>query len=89
MKEFAVLTNDSDVVIFSYKGNIIRFKGPYSLEYFSNVKKYENGYIEVMAKFTHDKNLIEDYIDLEDIADELYMDTEFLKEVKEVRCVHA
>ena len=89
MNDFAVLTNDKDTVIFSYKNAVIRFKGPYSLQYFSKINKYDNGYIEVMTKFTHDKELIEDYIDLEDIVKELYMDTSFLKDIKEVRCEHA
>lgn len=89
MNNTAILSNKNDVVVFSYKNIIIKFKGPYSLEYFSSVNKYDNGYIEVMCKFSHDSNLIEDYIDLENIANELYMDTTFLSEINEVRCEHA
>lgn len=88
MRNVAVLSNDKDIVIFKYKGIVIKYKGPYSLEFFDSVKTYDNGYIEVMCKFSHSENLIEDYIDLEDIANELYMDGSFLKEIKEVRCSH-
>lgn len=89
MHETAILSNNKDIVIFSYKDIVIRYKGPYSLEYFSEVKKYDNGYMEVMCKFSHNTALIEDYIDMEDIVTNLYMDTEFLKKIKEVRCEHA
>ena len=88
MMDYAVLTNIGDTVIFTYKDIEIRYKGPYSLEYFAKINKYEDGYIEVMCKFTHDKELIEDYIDFESIVSELYMDPVFLKEIKEVRCEH-
>lgn len=88
MDHIATLSNDKDVVKFVYKDTVIRYRGPYSLQYFSNVNKYDNGYIEVMCKFSHDQDLIEDYIDLEHIASKLYMDTSFLKEIDKVRCEH-
>ena len=88
MNHVAVLSNDRDIVKFTCGDIVIRYKGPYSLEYFSKINKYDNGYIEVMCKFTHAPQPIEDYIDLEEIAEELYMDPAFLREVKEVRCEH-
>ena len=89
MKEYAVLSNTGDVVSFSYKNILIRYKGPYSLEYFTDVISYDNGYIVVMAKFRHGEEPIEDYIDMESIAEELYMDTAFLADIDEVRCLYA
>lgn len=84
----AFLGNDKDTVIFTYNDIVLKYKGPYSLEFFDTVKTYDNGYIEVMCKFSHSDELIEDYIDLEDLAEELCVDTSFLKEIKEVRCIH-
>ena len=87
-ENIAILSNVGDIVSFSYKDTIIKYKGPYSLQYFSKVNKYDNGYVEVMCKFSHNDELVEDYIDFENIASELYMDTTFLTEIDEVRCEH-
>lgn len=88
VKNIATLSNVGNIVYFMYKDIVIRYKGPYSLQYFSKVNKYDNGYIEVLCKFTHASELIEDYIDFDNIATELYMDTSFLSEINEVRCEH-
>ena len=88
MKNIAILKNNGDIVSFTYKDRTIKYKGPYSLQYFFKVNKYDRGYMEVMCKFTHTPNLVEDYIDMEDIASELYMDPSFLNEIDEVRCEH-
>ena len=83
------LSNIKDCIIFTYGDKTIKFKGPYSLEYFTNINHYDNGYIEVMAKYQHEEEPEEEYIDLQYIAKELYMDTDFLNEIKEVRLGYA
>ena len=88
MSNTAVLSNNKNIVSFSYGGKVIRYKGPYSLQYFDKVNLYDNGYIEVMCKFAHDETPVEDYIDMENIAAELYMDISFLSEINNVRCEH-
>ena len=42
--EKAYLSNEKDIIKFQYGEKIIRFRGPYSLEYFTSVKEWENGF---------------------------------------------
>ena len=35
--EKAYLSNDKDMIKFQYGNKIIRFRGPYSLEYFTSI----------------------------------------------------
>ena len=51
----AYLSNDKDMIRFQYGHHVIRFRGPYSLEYFTSVKEWDNGYIVVMAKYRHNQ----------------------------------
>lgn len=82
----AYLSNDKDMIKFQYGRWMIRFRGPYSLEYFTEVKDWDNGYIVVMAKYRHNQNPEEDYIDLVPILKNLYIDADqFLKHIREVR----
>lgn len=79
------MTNDDKYTIFKAGSRVIRFKSPYSLEYYSKVKEWDNGYIVVLAKYKHNENLIEEYIDLTPILDDLYIDQDrFLEPIKEV-----
>ena len=65
---------------------IIRFKAPYSLEYFTAVKEWEDGYLVVLAKYAHNSESEEEYIDLVPILENLYISPqEFLKPIKEVK----
>lgn len=81
----AYLSNDKDMIKFQYGDKIIRFRGPYSLERFTSVKEWDNGYLVVMAKYCHNKEAEEEYIDLVPILKNLYIDaSRFLKPIKEV-----
>lgn len=83
--EYAVLSSKSNYTIFKFGGHMIRFKAPYSLEYYSSVKEWDHGYLVVMAKYSHNSQE-EEYIDLVPILEKLYFDVdEFLKPIKEVR----
>ena len=85
----AYLSNDKDMIKFQYEEKIIRFRGPYSLERFTSVKEWDNGYLVVMAKYQHNKESEEEYIDLIPILKNLYIDTvHFLKPIKEVRLAY-
>ncbi len=87
--ERAYLSNDKDMIKFQYGEKIIRFRGPYSLERFMSVKEWDNGYLVVMAKYQHNKELEEEYIDLIPILKNLYIDAaHFLKPIKEVRLAY-
>lgn len=83
--EYATLSNDEKFSIFCYGNSVIRFKAPYSLEHYSEVKEWDNGYLVVMAKYKHNDENEEDYIDLVPILQKLYISPEeFLKPIKEV-----
>ena len=84
--DYAVLSKDKDFIIFKYGNRIIRFKAPYSLEYFTAVKEWEDGYLVVLAKYAHNSESEEEYIDLVPILENLYISPqEFLKQIKEVK----
>lgn len=83
--EKAYLSNDKDMIKFQYGNKIIRFRGPYSLEYFTSIKEWDDGYLVVMAKYKHNQKPEEEYIDLVPILENLYIDvSKFLKPIKEV-----
>lgn len=83
--DYAVLSNDKEFTIFRYGDSIIRFKAPYSLEYYSKVKQWDNGYLVVMAKYKHKEETEEEYIDLVPILQKLYISPEkFLEPIKKV-----
>ena len=89
-KHEATLSNAGDFTAFSFGGYHIRFKAPYSLERYTKVVKWDNGYLVVMAKYRHNIEPEEEYIDLKPILDGLYIDNEaFLKPIKSVRIAHA
>ena len=75
---------------FSFRGYNIRFKAPYSLERYTDVVKWEDGYLVVKAKYRHNTEPEEEYIDLKPILDGLYIDYDsFLKPIKSVRIAYA
>lgn len=84
--EYATLSSGKNYTIFQFGNRIIRFKAPYSLEYYSSVKEWDHGYLVVMAKYRHKIEDEEEYIDLVPILKDLYIDTDnFLDPIKEVR----
>ena len=86
--DYAILTNEKNYTVFKFKDYTIRFKAPYSLERYVKVIEWDNGYIVVMTKYKHSKELIEEYIDLIPILEDLYIPNEDLKDIKEVRVVN-
>lgn len=85
MDTTAYLSNIKDVTYFIYNGIVVRFKAPYSLQYYEEIKKWNNGYIEVMTKYNNSDDLEEEYIDLIPILKNLYIDPkEFLKSIERV-----
>ncbi len=87
--EKAYLSNDKDMIKFRYGRRTIRFRGPYSLEDFTSVKEWDNGYMVVMAKYQHNQEPEEEYIDLVPILKNLYIDaSQFLEPIKEVRLAY-
>ena len=86
----ATLSNADGFTAFSFRGYNIRFKAPYSLERYTDVVKWEDGYLVVKAKYRHNAEPEEEYIDLKPILDGLYIDYDsFLKPIKSVRIAYA
>lgn len=86
----AVLSNAGGFTAFSFGGYNIRFRAPYSLDRYVEVVKWDNGYLVVMAKYNHNAEPEEEYIDLKPILDGLYIDSAaFLKPIKSVRLAYA
>ena len=84
-KNIAYLFNDGEYISFTFNDRTIRFKGPYSLVRFDSIKCWDNGYIEVMTKYAHEKELVEEYIDLVPILEDLYINPEtFLRDIEKV-----
>ena len=82
----AFISNDDGFTIFKYDNYIIRFKAPYSLERYTDIVEWDNGYLVIMAKYAHNKESEEEYIDLVPILENLYIEPDvFLKPIKEVR----
>ena len=89
MSDEAILRNDENYTIFKYEKHVIRFLAPYSLEYYTEIKEWDNGYLVVMAKYSHNNKTEEEYIDLVPILEDLYFDAEeFLRPIKKVRILY-
>ena len=82
----AILGNEPNYTVFRVGNTVIRFRAPYSLERYTEVKKWDHGYLVVMAKYKQNDKLEEEYIDLIPILKNLYFDPDaFLAPIKEVR----
>ena len=84
--DYALLSNKGEFTIFRYGDYVIRFKAPYSLEKYTEIKEWDRGYLVVMAKYKHNKESEEEYIDLIPILEKLYIaPEEFLRPIKGVK----
>lgn len=59
MQEEAYLSNDETYSIFKYNDYVIRFLAPYSLERYTKIKEWDNGYLVDIGKTILSKTLIE------------------------------
>lgn len=86
MQGLATLGNEGKFSIFSFENRTIRFRAPFSLEKYTAVKQWDNGYLVVMAKYRHNAEPEEEYIDLNPILEGLFIDPEeFLKPIRGVK----
>lgn len=82
-ENIAVLSHSGGFSSFRYKDDVVRFATSKSLKHYVRVKKWVNGYIEVVADYGHGEE--EDYIDLIPILNNLYYDVDsFLAPIKRV-----
>ena len=88
--DYALLSNEGEFTIFRYGDSVIRFKAPYSLEKYTAIKEWDKGYLVVMAKYKHNKESEEEYIDLIPILEKLYIaPEEFSRPIKGVKIENA
>ena len=62
--EEAYLSSDQNYTIFKYADYMIRFRAPYSLEKYTEVKEWDYGYLVVMTEYEGNDLPEEEYIDL-------------------------
>ena len=81
----AYLTNRGEYTVFTYGDRSLTFLTSKSLERYTRVKEWDNGYLVVMAKYKMRPDEEEEYIDLIPILENLYMNPEsFLKPIRSV-----
>ncbi len=86
MDDTAVLSSFDNYTTFSFCGKTLTFRTCDGLEKYVKVLTWDNGYIEVLAKYRQMEHEIEEYIDLIPVLDDLFMDKNaFLKPIKNVR----
>lgn len=90
MEHKAYLSNEGQYTIFSFGDSRLKFIAPYSLERYESVVNWDNGYLVVMAKYAHNKDSEEEYIDLLPILKNLYINPkDFLSPIKSVEVRYA
>ena len=57
MNGIATLSNEKNYTVFQFGDHKIRFLAPHSLEKYTSVKEWDNGYLVVMAKYKHNEKL--------------------------------
>ena len=86
--DIAYISNQGRYSSFEYGGNVIRFMTSPRLVRYTQVKKWDDGYLEVMAQYGEREE--EEYIDLVPILRNLYIDPEaFLRPIKKVELAYA
>lgn len=86
----AYLSNDGEYTTFTFGGRTLTFLTSKSLERYTSIKKWDNGYLVVMAKYSNRQTEEEEYIDLMPILENLYMNAEkFLYPIKKVELCYS
>ena len=82
----ALLSSQDGYSVFRFGKHTIRFQAPHSLERYTQVKEWDNGYLVVMAKYIHNPEPEEEYIDLVPILQNLFFDVPaFLAQIQGVK----
>ena len=89
MNHTAILSSFDKYTTFSFGDKKLTFRTCNNLERYTKIKVWDNGYLEVMAKYDNSPDEEEEYIDLVPILKNLYIEPqEFLRDIKEVRICH-
>jgi hypothetical protein len=88
--ETAYLSSRGRYTIFRCGDMELKFIAPYSLERYEEIVEWDHGYLVVLAKYNHNQEPEEEYIDLIPVLKALYMDEEkFLNPIKNVEVKYA
>ena len=86
----AILGSFDHYSTFSFRGKTLTFRTCEGLEKYTRIIRWDNGYIEVMAKYKQKEHEIEEYINLNPVLEGLYMDKEaFLSPIERVEIHYA
>ena len=86
----AYLSNNGEYTTFTFGGRTLTNLTSKSLERYTSVKEWDNGYLVVMAKYSTRPTEEEEYIDLIPILENLYMNAEaFLNPIQQVEVRYA
>lgn len=86
----AQLSSAGRYTVFTFGDQRLKFIAPYSLERYVSVSEWDRGYLVVMAKYAHDDNPIEEYIDINSVLSDLGMDQDkFLDPIDRVEVLYA
>ena len=81
----AYLSNSGEYTTFTFGDRTLTFLTSKSLERYTSVKEWDNGYLVVMAKYSTRPTEEEEYIDLIPILENLHMNVdEFLNPIQQV-----
>ena len=69
----AILSSFDKYTTFSFGGKTLTFRTCNGLERYTKVLQWDDGYIEVMAKYKQRDEEIEEYIDLQALEPSLYI----------------
>lgn len=83
MSDTAILSSKGKYTLFTFNGNQVRFRTSARLVRYTRVKTWDDGYLEVGADYGNGE--VEEYIDLDSILRELYLDPrEYLSGITKV-----
>ena len=83
--DFAILNSYEKYTAFSFSGTMLIVRTYDNLEKYTKVLRWDNGYIEMMAKYSNREEEVEEYIDLVSVLEEQHTDAEvFLRQIKGV-----
>lgn len=86
----AYLSNNGEYTTFTFGDRTLTFLTSKSLERYTRIKEWDNGYLVVMAKYSTRPTEEEEYIDLIPILENLYMDAKaFLNPIRQVEVRYA
>jgi hypothetical protein len=84
------LSNNDEYTTFAFVGRTLTSLTGKSLECYTSIKKWDNDYLVVIAKYSTRPTEEEEYIDLIPILKNLYMNVEkFLKPIQKVEVRYA